>query len=126
MSDFEALLNKEIVDSGRVPDARVISRALRLSEVLEDYFEDRNTLTPVVSPNEDVITWRGTLDEKDSGFDLTVSIRPEDKSVEEELVVWYKADNIYLSIRGTLAVRDFEYALKRDKEYAYLSAPIED
>lgn len=125
MAELEAILNKEIVDSGRVPDARVISRALRLSEVLEDYFEDRNVLTPVVSSNEDVITWRGELKEG-SGFDLTISIRPEDKSVEEELVAWYKADNIYVSIRGTLAVSDFEFALNRKKEYTYLNAPIED
>ena len=125
MSDFEAILNAEIVECGRVPHSKVISRAKRLADILEDHFSDRNTLTPVVSPNEDLITWNGEIDE-DRGFSLFVSIRKDDQSVEEELVVWHKPDNVYISIRGTLAIKDFDYALNRDKEYVYLDEAIKD
>lgn len=123
MSDFEAILNAEIVEAGRVPAFAVISRAKVLAEILENHYSDRATLTPVVSPNEDLITWNGEIDEG-RGFSLFVYIKKEDQSVEEELVVWHKPDTIYMSIRGILAVKDFEYALNRDKEYTYLDEKI--
>jgi hypothetical protein len=125
MSDFEALLNAEIVEAGRVPDIRVVSRARRIGEILEEHYPDRNTMTPSVSPSDDIIIFTGEITD-DSGFKLTVLIKEDDQKVEEQLIVWHSADNVFINIKGTLAVKDLEYALNRDKEYAYLDEPIED
>ena len=112
MSDFTAILNAEIVEAGRVPDARVVSRTKEIADILEDYFSDRNTLTPLVGTAYDVISFQGEV--RDGvGFNLYVSVTQKDRSVEEELVVWDKESNYYLTIRGTLKPEDFEYAFKR-------------
>lgn len=112
MDNFEAILNAEIVEVGRVPDARIVSRTKEIADILEDYFSDRNTLTPLVGTSYDVISFNGELEES-GGFSLYVAIKEDDRSVEEELVVWNKSKNIYISIRGTLDKADFEYAFKR-------------
>lgn len=112
MTDFENILNAEIVESGRVPDARIIKRATELVEVLEDYFNTVSVLTPIVSAQEDLITFQEPTEEV--GFSLFISVKRKDNSVEEELVVWNKIDNFYLTFTGTLKESDFQYAFKRE------------
>ncbi len=127
MTDFDSLLNAEIVESGRVPSPKVVARARTLGNVLENHYSDRNTLTPVVSPNDDEVSWNGEIgDEEGRGFKLIIRVREDDQEVEEELIVWHKPDDIFIKVKGILAVKDFEYALNRDKEYTYLDAKIED
>lgn len=123
MKQFEAILNAEIVESGRIPDARVIARTKELADMLETHYADRNILTPTVSPHYDVISFGSELTD-DSGFTLQVSLKKEDNTIEEELIVWHKDENIFINVKGTLGIRDFEYSLNRHKEYLYLDSDV--
>lgn len=114
MTDFENILNAEIIESGRIPDSRIIARAKELVEILEGYFSNVSVLTPVVSSQEDLITFQEPTEEV--GFSLYISVKKKDNSVEEELVVWNKIDNFYLTFTGTLKESDFQYAFKRDMD----------
>lgn len=115
MSDFEAILNAEIVEAGRIPDHKVIARTKEIADILENYFSDRNTLTPLVGISYDVITFSGDLEES-GGFSVYISLRKGYNSVEEELVVWNEKANININIRGTLGKVDFDYAFQRNNK----------
>lgn len=109
MSDFEALLNKEIVESGAIPDARVIDRTIELGSLLEKYFSDRNILTPVLSNGSNTITYFDKSE--DSGFALSVSFDKSTFGVIEELAMW--SPELKISIKGRLTKKDFEYIFSR-------------
>lgn len=108
MSDFVALLNAEIVEAGRIPHPKVIERAKEVAEMLEDYYSDRNTLTPLVNPSEDIISF-GSADGEKNGFLFYISFIKEKQELEDELVVWDAATNHYISIKGKVIQRDLDY-----------------
>jgi hypothetical protein len=109
MTDFEALLNKEIVESGFVPDSSIIDRALELGALLEEHFSDVNTLKPVLTEGSNTITYFDK--DEDGGFALYISFNRREYKVDEELVRWTKDFNA--SIRGKLTKEDFEYVFSR-------------
>jgi hypothetical protein len=109
MSDFEALLNKEIVESGAVPPPQVLSRTLELGGLLEIYFADRNILTPALTDNSNTITYFDKSE--DSGFSVSISFDRPTQTVVEQLSMW--SPELRVVIKGRLTSKDFEYIFSR-------------
>src|SRR5688572_13444158 len=116
MSDFRDILNREIVDSGRVPQQVVIDRTVQLASILED-FVDIKELIPTVSSDSDMITF--SSNHKDYGFSLYITAdRRKNNLIEEEFTAWRRSIPVTLYLKGTLRKEDIKYAFNQiiDKE----------
>lgn len=112
MSDFDTLLNAEIVEAGRVPDVSVVERTRTLYPFIEKYYPNQlNVVKPIVSTHSDIIMF--TDDNQIEGFALYIYKEKMGAKLEEELVYWNNEENRYCTVRGTLQEKDFDYVFAR-------------